>query len=341
MLAAWQASRPLFDERLEAGSLSTIEIAPTEEALTFGRRWTGAGHDVLLITDYGNGRVLAVNLSAHFGTSPRDAVELFQARGYEAIAAAASRSVHTVILPSSDLTIPIETSSHHIAAGANFAGHADEAGIGQPFIFPKRVAPTPSTSPVPMRSSRRLDYEVELAFVTVRDVRSADDVPATMGLLLCNDFTDRWTLVRGMMSGGEMGTSGFADAKGQQGFLPVGPLFVVPRNLERFYPRIELSLYVNGRLRQRARAGNMIWGPAEIIDQTFQRTDWSFGLAGRETALLPNGMIPARTLILSGTPEGVIFRPVNVWWAPPYLDPGDEVIARATHLGTLRNTITR
>jgi 2-keto-4-pentenoate hydratase/2-oxohepta-3-ene-1,7-dioic acid hydratase in catechol pathway len=322
MLAAWQASRPLFDERLEAVSLSTIEIAPTEEALTFGRRWTGAGHDILLITDYRNGQVLAVNLSAHFGTSPRDAVELLQAHGYEAIAAAASRSVHTVTLPSSNLTIPIETSGHHIAAGANFAGHADEAGIGQPFIFPKRVRPTPFASPVPVGGSRRLDYEVELAFVPLRDVRSAQDVPATMGLLLCNDFTDRWMLVRGMMSGGEMGTSGFADGKGREGFLPVGPLFVVPRNLERFYPTIELSLYVNGRLRQRAKAGNMIWGPAEIIDQAFQRTDWSFRFAGHETSLLPNGMIPARTLILSGTPEGVIFRPINFWWAFPSTSGG-------------------
>jgi 2-keto-4-pentenoate hydratase/2-oxohepta-3-ene-1,7-dioic acid hydratase in catechol pathway len=162
-----------------------------------------------------------------------------------------------------------------------------------------------------------------------------------MGLLLCNDFTDRWTLVRGMMSGGKMGTSGFADAKGQEGFLPVGPLFVVPRDLERFYPTIELSLYVNGRLRQRASAGNMIWGPAEIIDQAFQRADWSFRFAGRETSLLPNGVIPARTLLLSGTPEGVIFRPINVWWAPPYLELGDEVTARATYLGILRNTVTR
>jgi hypothetical protein len=85
----------------------------------------------------------------------------------------------------------------------------------------------------------------------------------------------------------------------------------------------------------------MIWGPAEIVSQAFRRSDWPFHFAGRETSLLPNGVIPARTLILSGTPEGVIFRPINVWWPFPYLDPGDAVISRATYLGILRNTVTR
>lgn len=341
LLATSRASRPLFDEELEPASLLTIKIAPLDEALSFGRRQTGAGHDVLLITEYRDGQVQAVNLSAHFGTKPLDAIELFEAHGYDAIRRIAGASAHTLTLPSSGLVVPIEAGGHHIAAGANYAAHADEAGVGQPFIFPKRVDPTPFNSGVPMGGARRLDYEVELAFVALRDVRSADEVPGAMGLLLCNDFTDRWTLVRGLMGRGEMGTRGFADGKGREGFLPVGPLLVVPRDLGRFYPRIELALYVNARLRQRARVEKMIWGPAEIVGQAFRRADWPFRFAGREISLLPNGMIPARTLILSGTPEGVTFRPINVWWPLPYLDPGDEVISRATYLGILRNTVTR
>jgi 2-keto-4-pentenoate hydratase/2-oxohepta-3-ene-1,7-dioic acid hydratase in catechol pathway len=192
-----------------------------------------------------------------------------------------------------------------------------------------------------MAGARRLDYEVEVAFVPLRDLRGTTDPPKTLGLLLCNDFTDRWTLVRGMLGAGEMGTRGFADGKGQKGFLPVGALFVIPRDLERFYPTVEVSLYLNGRLRQRAKVEKMIWKPAEIVEQVFQRADWLFLFAGRKISLVPRGKIPARTLILSGTPEGVIFRPVNVWWPAPYLDAGDEVVSRATYLGVLRNTITR
>jgi 2,4-diketo-3-deoxy-L-fuconate hydrolase len=341
MLATYRASRPLFDDKLEPASLSTLEIAPLDQALTFARRRTGTGHDVLLVTDYRDGRLEAVDLSAHFGAHPLDAVELLETLGYDAIRAASEASAQRLSLALSDLDLPIETGNHHVAAGGNFAAHADEAGIGQPFVFPKRVAPTSFASPVALGDASRLDYEVELAFVPLRDVRSAADAPGIMGLLLCNDFTDRWTLVRGMTAGGEMGTRGFADAKGREGFLPIGPLFVVPRDLESFYPAIELSLYVNGRLRQRARAGAMIWPPSEIIRQAFQRSDWSFDFAGQETSLLPNGMIPARTLVLSGTPEGVIFRPINVWWAPAYLDPGDEVISQATYLGLLHNTVER
>jgi 2-keto-4-pentenoate hydratase/2-oxohepta-3-ene-1,7-dioic acid hydratase in catechol pathway len=341
MLATCRASRPLFDETLEVAALVELEIAPADQALTFARRRAATGHEVLLIVDSRDGALTAVDLSAHFAGRPADPVELLQTVGYDAVRAAGETSTHRLRLPLSELDIPIDTGDRHVAAGANFAAHADEAGIGDPFVFPKRAAPTHSSAPVSLDGARRLDYEVELAFVPLRDIRSTSDTPGLMGLLLCNDFTDRWTLVRGMAGGGEMGTRGFADAKGREGFLPVGPFFVVPRDLESFYPTIELSLWVNGRLRQRATAAAMIWSPSEIIAQAFRRRDWSFDFGGQGTSLLTDGRLPARTLVLSGTPAGVIFRPVNVWWAPAYLDPGDEVISRATYLGLLRNHITR
>jgi len=49
--------------------------------------------------------------------------------------------------------------------------------------------------------------------------------------------------------------------------------------------------------------------------------------------------IPARTLILTGTPAGVMFNLLTIWRTRAYLEPGDEVIVVATHLGVLRNRI--
>ena len=342
LLAAIRASRPVFDEMLDPRLLERLEIADPDRALTFARRRDDSGHQLLLVTDHRDGRFEAIDLNTHCGGRARGAIELLAAYGYDAVRDAARASLAKLQVPESELDVPIALDDdRHVAAGTNFAAHAAEAGIGEPFVFPKRAVPTPWDALVPMGEARRLDYEVELCFVPLGDIEAAGS-NSPLGLLLCNDFTDRWSLVLALADGeGEMGTRGFADAKGAPGFFPVGSLLVVPRDLEAFYPDIELSLWVDGRLRQRSRAGAMIWGPAEIIDQAFARSDWDFDYEDRATKLLPGGRLTAGSLILSGTPEGVIFRLVNVWWAMPYLDVGDEIVAHATYLGSLRNTVTR
>ncbi len=51
------------------------------------------------------------------------------------------------------------------------------------------------------------------------------------------------------------------------------------------------------------------------------------------------GNISAGTIILSGTPAGVIFRPVNIWNGSLYLDVRDEVVMRSERMGVLSNYI--
>ena len=46
-----------------------------------------------------------------------------------------------------------------------------------------------------MRHAARLDYEAELCLIPLADIVRPDQ-EVEFGLLLCNDFTDRWTLVR-------------------------------------------------------------------------------------------------------------------------------------------------
>jgi len=83
----------------------------------------------------------------------------------------------------------------------------------------------------------------------------------------------------------------------------------------------------------------MIWSPAEITARALE--DCGVSDHGREGTfgLTDCAGIPPRTLILTGTPGGVMFHPLNLWSASAYLGSGDEVVTAATHLGVLRNRI--
>jgi 2-keto-4-pentenoate hydratase/2-oxohepta-3-ene-1,7-dioic acid hydratase in catechol pathway len=245
-----------------------------------------------------------------------------------------------ILVALDELGLPADLAAVHVAAGANFRAHGDEVGVDEPFLFPKLVQPTPFTSDVP--TVARLDYEVELCFVALQPLAGPADTPGRFGVLLCNDFTDRWTLVKGMLGPGEMGTRGFADAKGQPGFLPVGAFLVVPDDLERFLEGVTLELWVNGGLRQRSAAREMIWDLPTLVERSFAWRERSYRHAAGARSILPEPAgIPARTLVLSGTPGGVIFELSTLWRGSLYLQPDDEVVARATRLGALRNRVVR
>jgi 2-keto-4-pentenoate hydratase/2-oxohepta-3-ene-1,7-dioic acid hydratase in catechol pathway len=317
---------PEAGERLDESALWG-DVAPPGEALTFARR----GRELLLVHAVADGKVEAVALP-----EADDPITLLSRTGAPELRAAAEARPR-ILVPVGELGLPADFGAVHVAAGTNFRAHGDEVGIEEPFLFPKRVAPTPFASPVP--PAARLDYEVELCFVALRPLTSAD-APGSLGVTLCNDFTDRWRLVRGMLLGpGVMGTRGFADAKGQPGFLPVGAFLVVPDDLERWLAGVQLELFVNGALRQRAPASDMIWGVRELLERSFADRE-AYRYAGAEVPLLPEpGVLPARALLLSGTPAGVVFRFSNLWRASAYLRPGDEVVARANGLGALQSRV--
>jgi len=306
-------------------------LADPAEALTFARRESPLGRQLLLVLGIADGAVEAVPLP-----QAEDPIALLERMEPAAVRAAAAASPR-VRVPVEALGLPADLGAAHVAGGTNFRAHGDEVGVDEPFLFPKRVAPTSWASPVP--AATRLDYEVELCFVALRPIESAE-AASDLGVTLCNDFTDRWVLMRGMLLGpGVMGTRGFADAKGQPGFLPVGAFLVVPDELERWLAGVTLELWVNGARRQRGAASDMVWGVREMLARALaDREAYRYG--GAEVPLLPvPGVLPARALLLSGTPDGVIFRMTNLWRSGLYLQPGDEVVARATALGALRNRV--
>ncbi len=365
---------PAFDEEARPGQLDSVAIADPEEALTFARVGPAGARRVIAVTRYQGGSVEGVDLSAALGRPVADPIRVFLAEGYDRLQAAASRSPRgaRVSVPAEELVIPLDLRGHHVAVGTNFPEHAGEASVEHgPFLFPKRVSPTGPYSPV-RAAAALLDYEVEIAWVTLEPL--APQAPLEfMGLVLCNDYTDRETLLRGIDVGDVASGRGFATGKSFPGYLPVGNLFVIPRDFRAFTATIELHLYVNDRLRQRSAAGEMIWDVDEILVQTWARSALRWDHRGQEVSLLEKpGIIPDRTLLMSGTPHGTVFRGIGVrhkisgllaWllggWgesvpshaisayvedsrsAGAYLQPNDRVAIHVDYLGLVHNQVTR
>lgn len=333
-------SRPLFDQRLDPAALESIAIAPPGHALTFARYREGGQLRILLVTQYVQGKVSGISTYRYFRLDESNPVALFARLGYAALEHAAQSGAPPDTVEAAALTIPFDTPPANIGIGTNYVEHARESGVAEkPFLFPKIVQPTSFTADVVKGDSRLLDYEAELGFVALQDL-TVDSSPKTMGLVLGNDFTDRWSLVLNLSRGTEMGTTGFVEGKSREGYAPIGNLLVIPKDLDAFYRQVELNLYVNGRLRQREKAGGMVWGPREMLREIFAREGWRFHRYDGTVPLLPRaGTIPQGTIIFSGTPAGVVFKPLNLWNSRVYLQPGDEVIMRSERLGLLRNCI--
>ena len=117
----------------------------------------------------------------------------------------------------------------------------------------------------------------------------------------------------------------------------------------------------------------MIWDIDELLAQTWARRSLAWEHRAQSVSLLGESeLIPDRTLILSGTPHGTVFRGIAtrhkisgllawLWggWessipthaisayiddarsAGIYLQPGDRVAIHVDYLGVIRNEVTR
>lgn len=219
-----------------------------------------------------------------------------------------------------------------VAAGLNYAAHAEEAGGGDVFLFPKPVEPgapyAPVTSPAGVAL---LDYEVELAFVLLADVDlralpTREELLDRSAFFVANDVTDREPIIRHATFSGP-GT-GFVEAKGQPGFLPAGPWLV--RGTELFAALaacgadgLGLHLAVDEgsgfRTRQASTTARMILEPRTLLARLARQVEeegvrtpmpvrradgvrhYPLAVQGDDGAL----RLPAGSLVLTGTPEGV------------------------------------
>lgn len=353
----------------KATNVDALAIAPGEEALTFARTEEGGRRRLLLVYAYAGGILTGVDLSEVLGHEIDDPIDVYATHGYDGVRMLGARGP-MVTVSSSSLTAPVALNGSHIAVGTNFPEHANEATVREgPFLFPKEVVPTPYDAPISIGDGL-IDYEVELCFVALEDM-DLDRVPERAGLLLCNDVTDRAKLLRNVDPGNVVSGKGFTTGKSAPGFMPVGTLFVIPRDLRAFAARIELRLYRNGELKQSARQSEAIWDFDELLRQTKLRKSQTWEYQGKKVGLaIRENRIPARTAILAGTPSGTIFRGLHKrailrgvadWvcggWKMPlphwiverqisydrksrsYLQPGEKISIQVDYMGELHNEL--
>lgn len=353
--------------------LNSVTIAPTAEAITFARYKKENSTHVILVSSYQNNIVTGIDLTEAFANQSSDPIELFLAVGYDSIANMHYLAQQTVSVSDEDLILPADLIDHHIAAGVNFPEHADEISVQDgPFLFPKIVAPTPAFSEVNINKGL-LDYETEIGWVLLEPLKENESLPQYMGLILCNDFTDRQTLLKNIDNKDIISGKGFTSGKSFPGYLPVGNLFVIPKDYHSFTGELELNLYVNYQLRQTSKVNRAIWGIDELINQTWLRKDVTWKWFDKEVSLFAdddNSSIKERVIILSGTPPGTVFNTVTTdqrisglfnllffgWGeslgqnainnyikdakaAGIYLFPGDYVDIHVEKMGVIRNQV--
>ena len=323
---SYYVSAPVVDGVRED---QAVAIADLSQALTFARTESA----LILVSAHEGDRLRGINLTEIYGDVTEDLfsfLEMFDASSFrETNAKIESFSIN-------ELLQPANYSYPGVAAGTNFREHAEEVySDDPPFLFPKLVEAGPWNQTVPFVS--RLDFEAEICAFPLDAVRPNQPRPR-FGFVLCNDFTDRWSLVSEIDLDEPLGRTGFATGKGCNGCLPTGYLVVIPKDPD-FYRSISAELFVNDRRLQAFGLSEMILSLDEIVDKALKDADMLYQRGDNAVPLLPSNHIPKGTLILTGTGAGVLFKPLNIWGQHFYLQAGDVVRTQATYLGHLNNRI--
>ena len=205
----------------------------------------------------------------------------------------------------------IANPGNFFAIGLNYTEHAKETGAKppkDPVLFNKSVHSIvgPNDSVIIPKFSKKLDHEVEIAFVIgkkTKRVLEKDAEDHIFGYCICNDISEReWQKEKG----GQW-------VKGKSGdtFGPLGP-HLVTRDEIKDLGNINLSLDVNGNRHQTGNTNQMIFIFFLLI-----------GHISSFITLMPGD------IVTTGTPPGVGFgmKP------PKFLKEGDEMLLKVDNLG--------
>lgn len=219
---------------------------------------------------------------------------------------------------------PVRPFKNVFCVGRNYREHIIEGNLANgrpPHQFPEAIEffTKPPTAllrhggSIPRREAltASLDYEVELAIVIGRrgiDIPEADALDYVFGYTIVNDVTARDLQKR---------HGQWFKGKSLDATCPIGPV-ITHRSAIANPNNLDLSLEVNGEVRQRHNTNDMIFSVQRII------------------AELSAGMtLEPGDIIATGTPQGVGF----AMTPPRCLQVGDFVSARIEGIGALENRV--
>lgn len=270
------------------------------------------------------GKVL--DLAAADASLPTEMLALIRG-GAATLAAARAAAQAAPVAAGATILAPIPRPAKNIfCVGKNYHEHAKEFASSGFDATAKEVVPEapvvfskPPTSvigphePIPsfLDASGSTDYEGEIAVVIGRGGRGIAEAEAyahVFGYTIVNDVTARtlqhkhrqWIL-----------------GKGIDGFCPMGPA-IVTADAAGTPPKLAISTWVNGELRQRAPVEDLIFGIPVLI-----------ATISAAITLEPGD------IIATGTPAGV-----GIGFTPPkFLKPGDRVRIEVPGIGALENPV--
>ncbi len=250
---------------------------------------------------------------------------------------------------------PVTANQQFVCQGANYRQHMIESGMDPDakkfnMIFTKATscivaANSPVVKP---RHVRFLDYEIELGLILKRDITSRQRITDAnlhdyvAAIVIVNDYSARDVQIPQMQ---------FYKGKSFRTFGPVGPYLCLLE--QRDFPKLkalDLTLTVNGTVRQQDSTSNLVYGPAETLTELSGVHDLHAG------DLLATGT-PAGCALSIPSPlkqRAVALFPESVKWKmfmkvqagrTQYLKAGDIVEARIASrdgtidLGVQRNEI--
>ncbi|WP_219825583.1 fumarylacetoacetate hydrolase family protein [Nonomuraea typhae] len=208
---------------------------------------------------------------------------------------------------------PVATCTKICCLALNYVAHAEESGMEVPpepvlFLKPPSALTGHNRPVIAPARTRHLEHEVELAVVIGRRTR---DLPedrwreAVAGYTVINDMTARDLQLANIAR-----NVPWDQSKGFDTFAPAGPYLATVDEVPE--PQaLDLTLEVDGEVRQRANTKQMVFGIPRLI------ADLSDGMT-----LMPGD------LIATGTVAGI---------AP--LADGDTMRATVQGVGTLVNTV--
>ena len=231
------------------------------------------------------------------------------------------RAIDVAALPQAPagvrLGAPIAGMRNFIAVGLNYEDHARETGAPipeEPILFNKLANSIcgPTDNVIMPRASKKLDWEIEIAFVIgkqARYVEEADALSHIAGFCICNDVSERhFQAERGgqWMKGKCFETSG-----------PLGPWLVTADEIADVQ-NLGMWLDVNGKRMQTGNTNTMIFSIKHLLHYISQFL-----------------VLDPGDVVTTGTPPGV-----GLGMDPPvFLNVGDTMTLGIDGLGEQSQTV--
>lgn len=222
-----------------------------------------------------------------------------------------------------------------VCAGLNYADHVSEGGRAvpeRPMLFAKFANAIVGDGEAIVRppGTRALDLEVELGVVIGRSARrvTPEEAPDYVaGFVVVNDVSARdWQGNPQALREGEKGDGQWLRAKGSDTFLPVGPVFATPDEVD---PEAGLAI------RSWRVPGEGPGAGTPVLMQDGNTRDMLFPVARLISIISQQVTLRPGDLIATGTPAGVgVFRD-----PPVFLEPGDRVRCEIEGIGMVENPI--